>query len=101
MVGQWTVDYHRDVGIGTTFPDVSDNQIVVDPGFLDHLGTKVKSLDNYKAVAAGIKKVLHNGVADAKEYNCFIVVARKGKGEHKLLFEILRDQKCRLIDDVS
>ena len=33
MVGHWEVDYHRDVGIGTTFPDVSDDDIVVDADF--------------------------------------------------------------------
>ena len=97
MVGHWEVDYHRDVGIGTVFPDVSTNEIVVDADFLEKLGQKVKTKENYKAVAAGIKKVVKDGFMDFGGHNCFIVIAKKGKNEHKLLFEIAKDQRCRLI----
>ncbi len=97
MVGHWEVDYHRDIGLGTTFVDVSDDNLVVDASFLDNLSRKIKARDNYKAVAAGIKKVKKEGVEDAGEHNCFIVAVRRKGQSHKLLFEICRDQRCRLI----
>ncbi|MBR9681766.1 MAG: hypothetical protein GOV00_03130 [Candidatus Altiarchaeota archaeon] len=97
MVGHWEVDYHRDVGIGTSFPDVSADEIVVNANFLDKLGKKVQTKKNYKAVAAGIKRVTKNGFIDFGGHNCFIVIAKKGDTYHRLLFEMFRDQSCKLI----
>lgn len=97
MVGHWKVDYQKDLGVETSFLDVSSAEIVIGSSFLDSLGKKVKFNRKYQTIAAGIKTVTIEGNSDSSAGTCFIIYAKKGKKSHALLFKLFRDEHCKLI----